>query len=59
MPLRASRRSFRKPIVLNGLIGPRGDAYAPDETVVAAEAERYHHRQLECSPRLTSTWSPP
>lgn len=45
--LRAERNTRRKPIVLNGLIGPRGDAYAPDESVAAAEAERYHRRQLE------------
>ncbi len=35
-----------KPIVLNGLIGPRGDAYAPEEAVAAGEAERYHSRQI-------------
>ncbi len=35
-----------KPIVLNGLIGPRGDAYAPEEAVAAAEAERYHAKQI-------------
>lgn len=35
-----------KPIVLNGLIGPRGDAYAPDEAVAADEAERYHAKQI-------------
>ena len=33
--------------MLNGLIGPRGDAYAPDELVAADEAERYHLQQLE------------
>jgi homocysteine S-methyltransferase len=35
-----------KPIVLNGLIGPRGDAYAPEEAVAADEAERYHAKQI-------------
>ncbi len=35
-----------KPIVLNGLIGPRGDAYAPEVEVAAHEAERYHAKQL-------------
>ena len=35
-----------KPIVLNGVIGPRGDAYAPEEAVAAAEAERYHAKQI-------------
>jgi S-methylmethionine-dependent homocysteine/selenocysteine methylase len=34
------------PIVLNGLIGPRGDAYAPEEDIAAAEAQRYHGEQL-------------
>lgn len=34
------------PIVINGLIGPRGDAYAPEEDIAAAEAERYHSEQL-------------
>ena len=35
-----------KPIVLNGVIGPRGDAYAPEEAVAADEAERYHAKQI-------------
>jgi len=35
-----------KPIVLNGLIGPRGDAYAPEEQVAADEAEHYHAKQI-------------
>ena len=35
-----------KPIVLNGVIGPRGDAYAPEVEVAAHEAERYHAKQL-------------
>ena len=34
------------PIVLNGLIGPRGDAYAPEEDVAADEAEHYHREQM-------------
>ena len=34
------------PIVLNGLIGPRGDAYAPDVAVAAGEAEEYHATQI-------------
>lgn len=34
------------PIVLNGLIGPRGDAYAPDAVVAADEAQEYHATQL-------------
>ena len=35
-----------KPIVLNGVIGPRGDAYAPEERVAAQEAETYHAKQI-------------
>jgi S-methylmethionine-dependent homocysteine/selenocysteine methylase len=35
-----------QPIVINGLIGPRGDAYAPEQQIAAAEAERYHGEQL-------------
>ncbi len=35
-----------KPIVLNGVIGPRGDAYAPEVEVAARDAERYHAKQL-------------
>lgn len=35
-----------RPVVLNGLVGPRGDAYAPDARLAAAEAERYHSRQI-------------
>jgi homocysteine S-methyltransferase len=36
----------RKPIVLNGVIGPRGDAYAPDVRLAAREAEEYHAKQI-------------
>jgi homocysteine S-methyltransferase len=34
------------PIVINGLVGPRGDAYAPDEEIAAKEAQAYHSEQL-------------
>jgi S-methylmethionine-dependent homocysteine/selenocysteine methylase len=34
------------PIVINGLIGPRGDAYAPEVDIAAGEADRYHRKQL-------------
>lgn len=34
------------PIVINGLIGPRGDAYAPELEIAAGEAQRYHGEQL-------------
>ncbi len=35
-----------KPIVLNGVVGPKGDAYAPEAAVAVHEAERYHAKQL-------------
>ena len=35
-----------KPIVLNGVIGPQGDAYAPEAAVATHEAERYHSKQI-------------
>lgn len=44
--IRAEFVGHRAPIVLNGLIGPRGDAYAPDAVVAADAAERYHATQL-------------
>jgi S-methylmethionine-dependent homocysteine/selenocysteine methylase len=34
------------PIVINGVIGPRGDGYDPGELMSAQEAERYHARQI-------------
>ncbi len=36
-----------KPVVLNAVIGPRGDAYAPEARLAIKEAENYHARQLE------------
>jgi homocysteine S-methyltransferase len=44
--LRDEFASNEKPIVLNALVGPRGDAYAPDMEVAAHEAEDYHRKQL-------------
>ena len=34
------------PILLNAVIGPRGDAYAPNATISAEQAESYHATQL-------------
>jgi S-methylmethionine-dependent homocysteine/selenocysteine methylase len=34
------------PIVLNGLIGPCGDAYAPEAALSVDEAQAYHARQI-------------
>jgi homocysteine S-methyltransferase len=44
--LRAEFSGNAAPIVLNGLIGPRGDAYAPEAAVAADEAEEYHSAQI-------------
>lgn len=44
--LRNENEGNRRPIVLNGVIGPRGDAYAPEVTVAAREAEDYHSQQI-------------
>lgn len=35
-----------RPIVLNAIIGPRGDAYATGQKLAEAEAEAYHSKQL-------------
>ena len=34
------------PIVLNGVIGPCGDAYAPEDLISAEDAERHHAEQI-------------
>lgn len=44
--LRAEFSGNAKPIVLNGVIGPCGDAYAPEELLTACEAEEYHAQQI-------------
>ncbi len=44
--LRAEFADNTGPIVLNALIGPRGDAYAPTAEVAADEARAYHATQL-------------
>jgi len=33
-------------VVIEGVIGPRGDGYRPDARMTAAEAERYHREQI-------------
>ena len=43
--LRARARNAQ-PIVLNAPIGPRGDAYAPQQLIDAASARRYYAEQL-------------
>lgn len=44
--LRDEFSSNEKPIVLNGIVGPRGDAYAPESGVAADDAEQYHAKQM-------------
>ncbi len=41
--LRAGRRGV---ILVNGVIGPHGDAYRPEAVLTADEAEAYHSRQI-------------
>ena len=44
--LREEFEGNRRPIVLSGLIGPRGDSYTPGAGITAEEAEEYHARQI-------------
>lgn len=44
--LRDDFSSSDRPIVLNGVIGPRGDAYTPDSLLAIDEAESYHSKQI-------------
>jgi S-methylmethionine-dependent homocysteine/selenocysteine methylase len=45
--IRHGEGSPQTPILVCGTLGPRGDAYAPEELMSAAEAERYHSTQIE------------
>lgn len=45
--LRDSYGSTASPIFIGGLIGPRGDAYTPEEALPPIEAEKFHTPQLE------------
>ena len=44
--LRDEFSTNEQPIIINALIGPRGDAYAPEIDIAAAEAEKYHAQQI-------------
>jgi homocysteine S-methyltransferase len=44
--IRASRPAGQQ-ILINGVIGPHGDAYAPDQVLSAIAAQDYHRRQVE------------
>lgn len=46
--LRWQMETARTPIVINGVIGPRGDGYQPDRLMSAIEAEAYHAAQVKC-----------
>ena len=35
------------PVVVSGVVGPRGDGYVPDKLMTAAQARRYHFAQVE------------
>jgi S-methylmethionine-dependent homocysteine/selenocysteine methylase len=45
--IREAGESPTTPICVCGTLGPRGDAYAPEELMSAGEAERYHAAQIE------------
>lgn len=45
--MRGAEETAATPVVVCGTLGPRGDAYAPEELMSAAEAERYHSTQVE------------
>jgi S-methylmethionine-dependent homocysteine/selenocysteine methylase len=44
------------PILIEGVIGPRDDGYAPSSTMSAADAERYHSRQVETLAQAGVDW---
>jgi S-methylmethionine-dependent homocysteine/selenocysteine methylase len=44
--IRAAGEDERTPIVVTGIVGPRGDGYDPAELMSATEAEAYHSRQI-------------
>ena len=45
--LRAEYEESAPPIFVGGQIGPRGDAYKPEEALSKAEAESFHRAQLD------------
>lgn len=46
MRLREAQGTEAPPIVINGVVGPRGDGYQAGERMTVAAAERYHGRQI-------------
>jgi homocysteine S-methyltransferase len=47
LELRSAYSGLAAPIVVNGVLGPRGDGYKVETRMSAIEAERYHHPQVE------------
>ncbi len=45
--VRAEHATADTPIVINGAVGPRDDAYRPGNLMSADDAERYHATQIE------------
>lgn len=43
----AGLRQGRQGVLINGVIGPHGDAYAPDQVFSADQAEAYHRHQVQ------------
>lgn len=46
-PLRARHATARRPIVISGCIGPRGDGYVAGDAMHSDEAAAYHRPQVE------------
>lgn len=44
--IRARHRDHGRPILIDGVVGPQGDAYAPDRILTADEAEDYYRPQV-------------
>jgi S-methylmethionine-dependent homocysteine/selenocysteine methylase len=44
--IRAASEAEGTPIVIDGVVGPRGDGYDPSALMSSDEAERYHARQV-------------
>lgn len=44
--VRARHETERSPMVISGVVGPRGDGYVPGARMSAAEAEAYHAWQI-------------
>jgi S-methylmethionine-dependent homocysteine/selenocysteine methylase len=44
--VREAEETATTPVVTCGTLGPRGDAYAPEDLMSAGEAERYHAAQV-------------